>query len=144
VTDALDIARGVVNVFNGGDLEAAAATFAPDAVMRIAPTATPAPRTLHGAAAILELLHEIGTVFEHFEVEVAEERDLGGGCFLFLARIHAQAASAPVPVETETSWIATVSDGQIVLVEAFGAWNEGIAASQQSQRSGEPEPRGYA
>ena len=116
-----------VQAFRSGDPEDALSSLDPHVVFDISRYAAEG-EPIVGPSAMDRFASQFKGAFEHYDYEMTEFRDLGGGTVLAVGREHGQGKASGVAVDRPLAALYNVIDGKIVRVTMFGTAAEALAA----------------
>ncbi len=120
------ILRGL-ELFNGGDYEAAIETLPPD-IEWDTTAAVPDGDAYHGRDDVLAYWRAIPERWDDFRIEV-ERTVEDEGVVLLLGRLHGRGADSGVPVETSWDQVWTIEGGVPVRCQNFSDRGRALAAA---------------
>lgn len=119
--------RQAVAAINRGDLEAALAVTAEDAVL--IPQRAATEGAYHGHSGARAWFADTAETFELFRWNISELRDQGGDRVVAIGTIHIRARGSGLETDITSAGIATFSEGRVVRWEDFGDVQRALEAA---------------
>ena len=126
--DLVELNRAFIEAANRGDVDAFMSFFAPDAVWDNSPVGT---GTFEGAAQVRRVVEDWIGVYEEFEVETEEFRDLGNGVGFGVNLQTGRPAGSTGVVQLRQGFVALVEGGLIQRVATYLDPDEARAAAER-------------
>jgi ketosteroid isomerase-like protein len=125
----VNVMRHAIAAINRGDIEAALAVTAEDAV--IIPQRAATEGAYRGHAGARAWFADTAETFERFRWSVSELRDLGDRV-VAIGKIHIRARGSGLETDITTAGIATFREGKVVRWEDFGDVERALEAADVS------------
>ena len=115
--DNTSLVRRAFELFNARDLEGLSAIMAPDG--ELFPYAIEDQRSIgyHGHEGLRQYLGDVDTLFESFQVEITEVRDVTEDVVLASGFLHGKTRTGD-QLDMPAGWLWTVRDGVIARMQA--------------------------
>jgi ketosteroid isomerase-like protein len=126
--DLVELNRLAIEAVPRGDWDAAIRSYAPGSVWN---TSALGLGTYRGVATIRNALEEWASLYEGFEAEIEENRDLGGGVLLAVVRQRGRPAGSSAYVELRFASITEWRDGLIARVTPYTDIDAARAAAER-------------
>src|SRR5947209_3556626 len=126
--DLVELGRGLFAAANRGDFDAILLRYAPDAVWDMSPLG--GLGRFEGHAAIRAFWADWYASYEELEIELEEERDLGGGVGFTLAIQKAHPIGSSGEVRLRYALVSVWEDGLIVRLTNYADIDEARAAAE--------------
>jgi ketosteroid isomerase-like protein len=127
----VDVIRKVVEAFNRGGVEAALAYFGPE-VEWVGPPEWLEDHLYKGHDGLRRLAAQWVENFDEYRLDPERFLDSDAGVVaLLLTRGRIKGSSDPV--EQQVTWVCRVSDGEVVHVQVYFSWQEGLEAAGVSE-----------
>jgi ketosteroid isomerase-like protein len=126
--DLAELNRAFIEAANRGDVDAFMSFFAPGAVWDNSPVGT---GTFEGAAAVRGVVEDWLCVYEEFEVETEEFRDLGNGVGFGVNRQKGRPVGSTGVVQMRQGFVSLVEGGLIERVTTYLDPDEALVAAER-------------
>ena len=125
--DNLEIARRWVDAINRGDLETLVSLC--DPTITFEPVRSSVQGAYRGPEGVREWLADTTETFESCHLDVIDLRDLGDGRLLILGTLRVRGQGSGVDAAVPSGSVATLREGQVLVVKDYGDHAKARAAS---------------
>jgi ketosteroid isomerase-like protein len=126
----VEVARGIVQAFNDGDVEALLPAVHPDIVF--IPRRAPVQGAYRGHGGLREFFADNAESFDMFHVVTEEVRDTGD-CVVGIGTLRVRGKGSGVEVVVPTATVLTFAKGKVVRFEEFGDRAKALEAAGLSE-----------
>ena len=127
----VQVVKKLLAAFRARDVDASLPNADPDIELRAALVGGPEGEVYRGVEGAQRFWEAIDAVWERFDIEPSEFRDLGDRV-LVLGTVTARGRSSGVDFHTEAAWLADLRDGRVHRWQSFAPHADGLAAADES------------